>query len=208
MPYQVQATAVHELGHTIHWPHSFTVGGTSEYDNPIDVMSGDPPLEFDPDRYCEISPGRYTWCRPQNTVAFNRLAAAWVDGNQVAVHASGRVNYTLDRPGGDGVQIVTVPNATAPGRMLTLEARPAVGLDADLAKAGVAVHIVDQGTGPFDVSSNRRHAQAVATPDSYDHVLAPGESLTVDGVRVTVLQAAGDGYQVTVVGAYVGATIR
>src|SRR5690606_19791156 len=136
VPYQVQATAVHELGHTIHWPHSFTVGSTWEYDNPIDVMSGEPPLEFDPDRYCEISPGRYVWCRPQHTVAFNRLAAAWIDGKQVAVHASGRVNYTLDRPGGDGVQIVTVPHATAPGRMVTLEARPAVGLDADLAKAG------------------------------------------------------------------------
>jgi hypothetical protein len=208
VPYQVQATAVHELGHTIHWPHSFTVGSTWEYDNPIDIMSGEPLQEFDPDRYCEISPNRYTWCRPQNTIAFNRLAAAWIDGHQVAVHPSGRVNYTLDRPGGDGVQIVTVPHPGAPGRMLTLEARPAVGLDADLAKAGVAVHVVDQGSGPFDVSGNRRQAQAVPVPDSYDHVLAPGESLVVEGVRVTVLQTAGEGYQVTVVGTYVGATIR
>jgi hypothetical protein len=171
-------------------------------------MSGEPLTDFDPDRYCEISPNRYTWCRPQNTIAFNRLAAAWVGGGQVAVHPSGRANYTLDRPGGGGVQLVTMPHPAAPGRMLTIEARPAVGLDADLAEAGVAVHIVDQGDGPFDVGVRRRHAQAVGAPDSYDHVIGPGESMTVDGARITVLRTAGEGYQVQVVGTYVGGSIR
>lgn len=208
VPFQVQSTVVHELGHTIHWPHSYTVGAASEHDNPVDVMSGTPLLQFDPSRFCEVSPGLYTWCRPQHTIAFNRLAAGWVDGQQVAVHPSGRVNYTLGRPGGDGVQLVVAPNPAAPGRMLTIEARPAVGLDADLAKAGVAVHVVDQGTGPFDVSSRRRQAQAVAVPDSYAHVIAPGESLSVGGVRISVLRAQGGGYEVRVVGTYVGASIR
>lgn len=208
VPYRIQSTAVHELGHSIHWPHSYTVGSSWQYDNPVDVMSGIPLLEFDPDRYCEISSGTYTWCEPQGTLAFNRLAAGWIDGRQVALHHSGRAHYTLDRPGGAGVQVVALPHPSAPRRMLTVEARPAVGRDANLAESGVAVHLVDQGSGPFDVSTERRHAQAVGDPDSYDHVILPGETLAVAGVRVTVLRVAGDGFQVRVVGAYTGASIR
>jgi hypothetical protein len=208
VPYRIQSTAVHELGHSIHWPHSYTVGSSWQYDNPVDVMSGIPVVDFDPERYCEISPGTYTWCEPQGTLAFNRLAAGWVDGRQVAVHQSGRAHYTLDRPAGAGVQMVAVPHPSAPRRMLTVEARPAIGRDANLAESGVAVHLVDQGSGPFDVSTERRHAQAAGAPDSYEHVLLPGETLVVAGVRVTVLRAAGEGFQVRVVGTYAGASIR
>ena len=131
-----------------------------------------------------------------------RRAISWM------IHQSGRANYTLARPGSDGVQIVVLPHPTAPTRMLTIEARPAVGVDQDLVESGVAVHVVDQGSGPFDVSTERRQAQAVGAPDSYDHVLLPGETLSVAGVGVTVLGALGDGFQVRVVGTYTGGSIR
>lgn len=204
---EIQATVVHEVGHTLHWPHSYTGASGSEYDNPVDVMSGEPTDEFDPELWCEMAGGSYTWCRPQQTLAFNRLAAGWVDGGQVAIHPSGRANYALDRPGGDGVQVVAVPHPAAPLRMLTIEARPAVGYDADLVESGVAVHVVDQGDGVFGVSTSRRQAQAVAVPHAYDHVIEPGERLTVDGVTVEVLAAVGDGFRVVVAGTYAGPPI-
>jgi hypothetical protein len=206
------AVVIHEIGHTVHWPHSY-IGPFDEYDNPVDIMSGEPVDFFaaypDLSRFCPgVDAGTYIWCRPQNTLAFNRLAAGWMTGTQVAVHRSGRVNYTLDKPTGAGVQMVALPNASAPARMLTLEARPAIGYDEDLVKPGVAVHIVDQGDGSFNsISTQRRQRQATGQPNSYDHVVAPGGSLTVDGVTISVIATVGNGYQVTVVGSYVGGAV-
>ncbi len=37
------SVVVHEIGHTLHWPHSYLANANyDEYDNPVDVMSGDP----------------------------------------------------------------------------------------------------------------------------------------------------------------------
>ena len=37
------SVVAHEIGHTLHWPHSYLADGSyDEYDNPVDVMSGDP----------------------------------------------------------------------------------------------------------------------------------------------------------------------
>jgi len=201
------SVVIHEVGHTLHWPHSY-IGPSDEYDNPVDVMSGDPVDFFDSTgdltRFCPgLDPDSYIWCRAQNTLAFNRFAAGWINGEQVAIHRSGRVNYTLGKPSGTGLQMVALPDRTASLRMLTLEARPAVGYDEDLVKAGVAVHVIDQGASTFDSISTQRHQrQAVGRPNSYEHVLAPGEKLTVDGATITVLGIVGDGYQVNVNGTY------
>ena len=38
-----QSVVVHEIGHTLHWPHSYLANANfDEYDNPVDVMSGRP----------------------------------------------------------------------------------------------------------------------------------------------------------------------
>lgn len=202
-------TFIHEMGHSIHWPHSFI--GPSEYDNPLDMMS-DAAVPFDlfetrPDAFC--SSGNQFWdCKAQHTLAFNRHAAAWVPGRQVGIHRSGHVNYTLDRPTGPGVQFVAFPDPTDDRAMLTIEARPALGqLDQHLVTPGVAVHVVDQvPTGNAFIidgfSTNRRHRQAMGRPRTYDHVIEVGSSATVNGVRISVLAAAGDGYLVTVSGTF------
>lgn len=201
---------VHEIGHTIHWPHSYIYDPNdpfTEYNNRIDVMSGEPEADFDSANYCDIpnSGGFKTPCFAQHTVAFNRVAAGWVGGTQIAIHRSGSANYVLDAPTGNGLQVIALPDPTNAQLLMTAEARPAVGRDQFLEKAGVAVHLVDQtGNGwSSGVSTTRRQQQANGAPDTYDHVIAPGESLSVNGVTIRVYTAGGGaGYAVSVTGTY------
>lgn len=199
------SVVVHEIGHTLHWPHSYS-GQADEYDNRVDVMSGEPDAGW-----CEFDSGFFTeyWpCVPQHTLAFNRFAAGWVDGNQVAIQRSGTVNYTLDAPARGGVQFVALPDPGDGRSMLTIEARPAVGHDRFLEAEGVALHVIDQvprSGYPFGIdgiSTDRRQKQALGAPESYEHVVGVGSSLTVHGVTVTVLGRIGDTYEVTVSGTY------
>ncbi|MEQ8435953.1 MAG: hypothetical protein RIB65_00565 [Ilumatobacter fluminis] len=183
----VAGTWVHELGHTLYWSHNFTGGETgSVYDNPVDVMSA----------------GDLT-----HTVAFNRLAAGWIDEEQVARHAGPSKSYKLDAVGGEGLQMVALVDPSRPYALMTLEARPAVGLDDALGKSGIAVHVVDQSDYPHPefprVGTKRRIRPAVGAPWSYGHVLGPGESLDVDGVTVEVLSGEDDSFTVQVAGSYV-----
>jgi hypothetical protein len=200
---------VHEIGHTLHWPHS-NVNQSNEYDNPLDVMSGDPvPLsQFlgNESAFCTApnSSGGITYwgCIAQHTLAFNRLAAHWTTGGQVGIHRSGRANYILDRPTGPGVQLVAFPDPAQPRSMLTIEARPALGRDRHTMVAGVAVHVIDQVLPQSSFSTSRRQKQAAGGSDSYGHVVPVGQTATMHGVQISVLGTAGDGYQVTVQGTF------
>jgi hypothetical protein len=196
---------VHEVGHTVHWPHSFIEPG-DEYTNPVDVMSGEPDFDFDSEAMCDVpgSPGAKTPCWAQHTLAFNRVAAGWVADQQIAIHPSGRANYALDAPAGDGVQLVALPDRAEPLRIMTIEARPAAGRDQFNEVAGVAVHLVDQtGDGFYQgVSTERRQAQATGASYSYDHVVPVGGELTVHGVTVRVYGEAGAGYSLELSGSY------
>ncbi len=198
------AVVIHELGHTLHWPHSYI--GPTEYDNPIDIMSGSP-VDGSSGNLTNFCPaaqaGWFIWCRAQNTLAFNRFASGWMQDTQVAIHRSGMANYSLDRPHGAGLQMVALPDPAAPLSSLVIEARPAIGRDQYNLRAGVAVHLIDQGSGGFNaISANRRQRQAVGAPDTYDHVITPGSSLTLHGVTIEVTGAAGEGYAVRVSGTY------
>jgi hypothetical protein len=197
------SVVIHELGHTLHWPHSYI--GPGEYDNPVDMMSGSPITQVDDlSDFCpSLRAGLFQWCRAQNTLAFNRLAAGWVDDAQVAIHRSGDVTYLLDRPHGAGTQLVALPDRDAAWSSMVVEARPTTGNDRFNERAGVAVHLVDQGNGGFSgISVNRRQRQATGTPNSYAHVIPPGASATLHGVTITVLGAAGEGYSVRISGSY------
>ncbi len=198
---------VHEIGHSLHWPHSFI--GPTEYDNPVDVMSGQPVYDYadGPSYFCRrtAAGGGFTYwgCNAQNTLAFNRVAAGWVDAGQVAVHRSGRALYSLDRPLGDGVQMVAMPDPGAPLRMLVIEARPRTGFDQSLLTPGVAIHVIDQTpSGLGGLSTNRPQRQAIGTSDSYGHVLGVGQWAVVGGVRIEVRAVEGAGYRVLVAGSY------
>ena len=189
-------TIVHEIGHTLHWPHSY-VGPGDEYDNPIDVMSSG----FGT---CHIDTVQYP-CDPGSTLAFNRFAAGWLRNGQVITHTTGTVNYVLDRPNASGLQLIAAPAATQPQSMLTLEARPAVGDDDFIAAEGVALHVVDQVRRYGDlggISTGRIQRQAVGPGDGYDHVLAVGDTKTVHGLTITVLRRVGDRFELRVAGTY------
>ena len=189
---------IHELGHMLHWPHSF-IGPGFEYDNRVDVMS----RGLGP---CTIPGGGGYSCDPAHTLAFNRLAAGWLEGGDVIVHQGGTVNYVLDKPASSGVQMVLLPDAAEPLSMLTLEARPAVGHDDFLDREGVAVHAIDQLPRTPDffsgISTGRRQRQALGAPDSFEHVIRVGEQVTVHGVTIVVMDRVDDRFVVQVAGRY------
>jgi hypothetical protein len=197
-----QAVIAHELGHTLHWPHSY-IGPTDEYDNPVDLMSGWPNGAL-----CLYSGSIYP-CKPQETIAFNRLTSGWIDDSETAVHTSGTSTVQLAAPQQAGVQILLAKDPDSPGVVLTLEARPQVGYDSVLDSAGVAVHIVDQSArqctqrvGSACVSLWRRQGQALGAPDSAQHVIGVGGAATVSGLTITVVRPVGTGYLVTVSGTF------
>lgn len=216
--YPSATIGVHELGHTLNWPHSYL--GSWQYDNAIDMMSGDPATGL-----CvkEVPGGRYRYaCAPQHTVAFNRFAAGWIDDAQVVVHRSGTATYTLTSPATRGTQMVAATYAGDEQALLTIEARPAVGYDRYLDAEGVAVHRIDQrgtacGASVFEDRCSgivRRVAQAVGPVDqgecggtkdtvcATDHVIDVGQSMTVHGVTIRVIERVGDSYRVSVSGSY------
>jgi hypothetical protein len=205
--YPSPAVVAHEIGHSLHWPHSFTGLSPDEYDNPTDLMSGDPD-----DESCtrSVSGGTEFWpCVPQNTVAFNRFAAGWIDDSKVAVQTGGSQTVTLDAPNGPGLQMLAAP---APGNgavMLTLEARPKVGNDRFFTVEGVAAYIIDQrasactaNIGGACVSTDRRQRQAVLVANSYNHFVTVGSTATFNGVTVTVTGRSGNAFTVQVSGTF------
>lgn len=200
--------AIHEVGHTLHWPHSY-FGPSSPYDNPTDIMSGQPD-----DGWCRRPSGGgfELWpCVAQNTMAFNRFAAGWIDDSQVAVHNSGTASYTLTPPAAAGLQMVAIPAPGDPRVMLTLEARPKQGNDRFFAVGGVVFSIVDQrpvscpspaAYGNVCVSVRRRQGPALGTAESYDHVVQSGASASAYGVTVSATAGAGGSFTVTVSGSF------
>ena len=192
---------LHEIGHTLHWPHSFLTP-TNEYDNPVDLMSG-----WTGPQDCTV-PGWVYQCRPQHAIGFNRWAAGWIDPSQVVVHSGGARTVDLRRPGVSGMQLVVAPSMRSSQALVTVEARPDTEYDDILDKGGVAVHVVDQRPEMCGVGETfggcpslwRRQGQALGAPGTYEHVLVPGESRTLHGVTVAVTTAISGGYRVSISG--------
>ena len=201
---------VHEMGHALHWPHNF-IGPASEYDDPVDVMSGSPA-----NGRCSkpiVGGGTWTWpCVPQNTMAFNRFAAGWISDGQVQLQLTGsQKDFTLDAPMGAGLQMVVAPDTTNPKVMLTLEARPRTGADQYQTTEGVAAYIVDQrptecgSLGSFFsscISSFRRQYQAIGSPNGTAHVLQLGTTTVIGGVSISVTAHVGDSFTVSISGTF------
>ncbi len=200
--YPSQLVIAHEIGHTLHWPHS-NLDPNDEYDNPVDLMSGEPE-----GAWCQVGRVWYP-CKAQQTLAFNRLAAGWIDDDETVVHRSGSTTTVLAAPQQSGVQIMMAVDPNTPDVLVTLEARPRVGYDAVLDTAGVAVHLVDMRAsrctwriGGACVSLSRRQGQAFGRPDSTDHVVAVGAQVAVAGLTIRVDRVVGNAYQVTVSGTF------
>lgn len=189
--------AAHELGHALGWPHSYQRDGEggSQYDNPLDVMSGE--LVRDGDLKG----------RPQGTLAINRYAAGWIEPAQVSIHSTDTAEYWLGPVGMDGLQLVILPSIRQ-GTFTTLDVRVSHGFDAGINKEGVAVHIIDQGQAACShpaqggcFGHKRRSRPLVTDRDTafdYPHVLEPGDSLLVDRYQVRVLERLGDDFRIQV----------
>lgn len=170
----------HEIGHTLHWPHSFS-DPSNEYDNPVDLMSGNYGLPL----------------------AFNLVAAGWIDARQIRVHSSGTTIVDIASLTSPGIRLAVIPHPNRPYDVLTVEHRPRVFG----AQSGVAVHLVTQaetgcgtrGSSPC-LSMERRQAPAAGSPGSRQHVLQVGQSLSVRGVVISVVAQTADVFSVSITG--------
>jgi len=182
-------TVVHELGHTIHFAHTFsgqTAGTWAEYDNPIDVMS---------------RAGDRT--RLMGTLALNRYIAGWIQPEDVAV-ADGAGSFVISALGGSGDQLLLVENGEQ-GWLTVVDARVRSGYDSALPDSGVTVHILDQraeacGSSLPCFGLSRRVSQWPAQADSSGHLLVEGEELVLpNGWTLAVTGRTPDGFLVSLV---------
>ncbi len=187
--------AAHELGHALHWPHSSS-GGTNDYDNYSDLMSGNRKANgaSNPEPYA--------------TLGLNRYRSGWIDPTDLLVHTSGDRIIELVPYDRSGTQVVVIP-IDLPTRFVTLDARRARGVDAippngttGVDWEGVEVHTIDQacpsGYWSLCAGLDASQTQLPADPGGDAHVLQPGESATVEGFTITVTAATVDGYVVEI----------
>ncbi|MGI9648499.1 MAG: fibronectin type III domain-containing protein, partial [Acidimicrobiia bacterium] len=181
-------TVVHELGHTLHFAHTFsgqTAGTWAEYDNPIDVMS---------------RAGDRT--RLMGTLALNRYIAGWIEPEDVLV-ADGAGSFLISPLGGTGDQLLLIENGEQ-GWLTVVDARVRSGYDEALPEAGVSVHVLDQraeacGSSLPCFGLSRRVSQWPAEADSTGHLLAEGDELVLpNGWILAVTGRTADGFQVSV----------
>jgi hypothetical protein len=185
----VQLLAAHEMGHTLHWPHSYSGVTGSEYDNPSDVMSGN----------LAVSGGSAS--ANYATPVYNLYQAGWIDPSDVFVW-DGTTSELLVTPfDSPGTHMIVIPTEF-PGVFFTAGARISSTYDPiPAAFEGVEVFIIDQFC--FDSTCPgifRRMFQHPPSPYAADHAVKPGETVDIEGVSLTVLAQEGSGYRVRVGG--------
>jgi M6 family metalloprotease-like protein len=130
--------------------------------------------------------------------AFERWQLKWLDDAQIICQTSADQTTTItpiETEGGIKAVIVPISQSKA----VVVESRRPVGADAALVKSGILVYVADtsiySGEGTIVV-----HPVSANDPYRVQSPLAVGETLTVDGVTITVIQAdeQGDTVQVTV----------
>jgi hypothetical protein len=205
------ATAVHELGHTLTWPHSFTgrlhityMGADVgvEYDDPFDVMGYE--RLWGTGSWTDPALGTFT---PKATQAFNRIAVGWVPQSAIATQAATHGTYAIGPLDEPGTQVVIVPTAD-PRAFLTLEARVVEPLD-PVPGEGVVVHAIDQRPSACDTDAlvagcwadSVRESPAPNTADALDSLVTVGGSVDVAGVHIAVTGRTANRFTVTVDGA-------
>ena len=181
------SVSAHEIGHTLQWPHSNS--GQSEYDNPIDLMSGNTTL------------GGWTEPKPYGSLAFNRYQSGWIDPSDVVIAGGGYQEATLQPFDHSGTQMIAVLTATD-GVFYTLGARTSSPFDPiPAAWEGVSVYEVDHACPSFGYPCPgiyRDQTQEPPSPDGVAHVLQPGEGLTLEGIEIEVIGRSGSGFVVAI----------
>ena len=130
--------------------------------------------------------------------AFERWNLGWIDDAQIVCSSAKEISQLITPvQSAGGIKAVIVPLSRT--KALVVESRRAIGLDSKIAKTGALVYIVDSsvqsGYGPVkiypsSVSTDPRYLQAPR---------AVGESVTVEGITVSVTSAtsAGDTVSIT-----------
>ena len=124
--------------------------------------------------------------------AFERWNLGWIDDSQIVCSSAKEISQLITPvQSAGGIKAVIVPLSRT--KALVVESRRAIGLDSKIAKTGALVYIVDSsvqsGYGPVkiypsSVSTDPRYLQAPR---------AVGESVTVEGITVSVTSASSAG---------------
>ena len=181
----------HELGHTLQWPHSNS-GTGSEYDNPLDLMSGN------------LTTGGWTEPDPYATLSYSRFQSGWVAESDVVVADGSYQAVTLQPHTAAGTQLLAI-NTALPGKFYVFGARATSTYDPiPAAWQGVEVYEVDYYCdepafgGGICPGIFREHTQQPPSPNAVNHVLGVGESVVLEGLTVTVTGTVATGYTLTV----------
>lgn len=194
-------TIAHEIGHTLSWAHSYggltrssETGPLSEYDNPMDLMSG------------AVHSGV-----PVGTIAYNRYAAGWIEPSDAVRHTAGTATYQLAPIGGSGVGLIAIPGDSE-GHFYAIGGRRRTVYDSKLPKSGVEIYEIDQrpefackipAAWPqnwpcFSTLVRIKQEPPVQGFVGTDHVLSLDESINVGGFTVEVLAAGTSAFTVRV----------
>lgn len=129
--------------------------------------------------------------------AFERWNLGWLDDSQIFCSSAKEISQLITPvQSAGGIKAVIVPLSRT--KALVVESRRAIGLDKNIAKTGALVYIVDSslqsGHGPVkiypsSVSSDPRYLRAPR---------AVGESVTVEGITVSVTSASSAGDTVSI----------
>lgn len=195
-------TIAHEVGHTIHFPHSyggevtFLGGIVYEYDNAMDVMSGGDSNELN-----------------IGTLGLNRYAAGWLERSKVRFHRGGTLTYRLAPQGSGGTSELLVLPVDGPlGVYDVLGARVRTAFDGGLPFEGIEVYRIDQTAAACGATAiqhcwgvERRTSQVPVDSEPWtgSHVFGVGETFQVRGVTIEVVDYDGSAFNLAVTGAAV-----
>ena len=129
--------------------------------------------------------------------AFERWNLGWLEDSQIICSSAKEISQLITPvQSAGGIKAVIVPLSRT--KALVVESRRAVGLDKKIAKTGALVYVVDSslqsGYGPVKV-----YPSSVSTDPLY--LKAPravGESVTVEGITVSVTSATSAGDTVSI----------
>ncbi|MDJ0497872.1 MAG: S-layer homology domain-containing protein [Acidimicrobiia bacterium] len=196
------SVAIHEIGHTLQWPHSHSGLSSYEYDNPIDLMSGNS---------ANLGTPSYTEPLPYATSSYNRYQSGWVDPADVVVAQGNPLTVTLEPFGVAGTQLIAVETGVD-GQFYVLGARKRSTYDPiPAAWEGVEVYFVDHDCGQPVFGSVcpglfREHYQEPPNEYQLDHVMTPGDNMVLAGVEVAVTAATATGFVLAINGGVAAGT--
>lgn len=201
-------TVAHEMGHMLSWPHSFTrvplpgALGISEYDNAIDLMSGN--------RKAWTSGDGTVWGsfpEPYGTTPLNRYSAGWMSEDQIEVWDGSDTTITLNPVGHNGTQAIVIDEGThfyILGSRTTSTHDPIPSI-----WQGVEVYKVDRCSMPnlcFSLKTDvRPHPPvpfewtALSTySQALDHVMSVGDSIDLCNAGISVVSAGSSSFTVRI----------